>query len=168
MQHHPRCYHNDTFLSLSHPIPMWVVGCCQLSSNAFFCTKKIKFIRQVLTSIITLESLHLFSVYFSTSALNYTNMENVSSSFHVKKIQHFHEKSLIQMTKYLFLEVEAVEKGPQTSEWILSNISCALLSLSWNLDFVYFPKVHPLHTSCCSSTLLRRPVVICCIIFKAP
>lgn len=38
-------------------------------------------------------------ISFSTSALNYKNLENVSSFFHMKNIQHFREKSLIKMIK---------------------------------------------------------------------
>ena len=96
------------------------------------------------------------------------NLENVSSFFRMKRIQHFHEKSSIKMTKYLCLAVEVVKKGPQTSEWILSRTGCALLFWSWNVDFVYFPNVHPLHTSYYSSAPLGMSVVICCIIFKVP
>ena len=108
------------------------------------------------------------SVSFSTNALNSTNLENVSSFFNMKKIQHFCEKSSIKMTKYLCLAVYVVKKGPQTSEWILSRTACALLSQSWNVDFVYFPKVHTLHTSCYLSAPIGRLVVIWCIIFRTP
>lgn len=115
-----------------------------------------------------LRAFTFFPVYFSTSTLNSTNLENVSSFFYMNKIQHFSEKSSIKKKNYVCLVVEAVEKGPQTSKWILSRATCALLSQSWNVGFVYFPKVHPLHTSCCSNAPLGRPVVICYMIFKVP
>ena len=107
-------------------------------------------------------------VYFSTNALNSMNFENVWSFFHMKKIQHFLEKSSIKMKKYFYLAVEAINKGPQTLERILSKFACTLLSQSWNLDFVYFPEVHPLNTYFRSIYPLVRPLVICCIILKVP
>jgi len=106
-------------------------------------------------------------VYFLTSALNSTNLEKVSSFFCMKKIQHFGKKSSIKMRKYLCLEVEAFEKFLPTLEWILSRIACVMLSRSWKVDFVFFPKVHPLHVSCFFSAPLGRPVVIHYMIFKA-
>ena len=130
--------------------------------------RNFEFIRTYSPPLFILRAFTFLSIYFSTSSLNYTNLENISSFFHMKKIQHFLEKSSIKLTKYLFLTVTATEKCPQTLEWILSKTACALFPRSWNVDFAYFPKVHPFHISCCSSAPLGRLVVICCIIFKAP
>ena len=118
--------------------------------------------------IFVLRAFTFLIIYFSTNALNSNNLENVSSFFRMKKFQHFCEKSSIKITKHLCLAVEVVEKAPQTLEWILSRTTCTLLSQSWNVDFVYLPKVHPLHTSYFSSAPLGRHVVINCIIFRAP
>ena len=167
MQHIPHCSLNVMVLSLSHPIVLCFVGCFQLSSNGFFFTCTFKFIQHVVSSIISLESVHLFLISLSTSSLNSTNLKNVSSFFFMKKIQHFRENSSIKRTRYLCLEVEAAKKGPQTVDLFLSRNACALLSRSHNVDFVYFSKVHPLHTSCSSSAPLGRFVVIYCMIFKA-
>lgn len=116
-----------------------------------------KFLNSFVTYSPPLSILRTFtflSIYFS--ALNSKNLENVSSFFRMKKIQHFHEKSSIKMIKYLCLVMEAVEKGPPTSKWILSRAVCAFLSRSWKLDFMYFPKVHPLHTSYYSKCSFRE------------
>lgn len=157
--------------------------CIFLSTTSFYCwlwddvnsLRMPSFAHKFLNSFGTyspplsiLRAFTFLPVSFSINALNYTKLENVSSFFRMKKIQHFHEKPSIKMTKYLCLAMEAIEKVPQTSKWIHSRTSCALLSQSWNLDFVYFPKVHPLHTSCYSSVPLGRLLVICCTIFKAP
>ena len=134
----------------------------------YFAYKFVNSLNMYSPPLLLLRAFTFLSIYFSTSALNSTNLENVSSFFRMKKIHHFHEYSSIKMTKYLCLVVEVVEKFPQTSEWILYRTSCALLSRSWNVNFMYFPKLHPLHTSYFSSTHLGRLVVICCIIFKVP
>lgn len=168
MQHHPHISHNATIISLSHPITLWVVGCCELSSKPYFTHKFLNSFDTHSPPLLLLRAFTFLLVSFSTSALNSTNLENVSSFFCMKKIQHFCEKSSIKMTKYLCLVVEAVEKSPHTLEWIHSNTAFAFLSLSWNVYFMYYPNVHPLHTSGCSSAPSWRIVVIFYITFRAP
>ena len=68
MQHLPRYSHNATFLSFIHPILLWVVGCFQLSLNASL-QNNIKFIRHILTSIISLEILHFIFDFFLNQCL---------------------------------------------------------------------------------------------------
>ena len=134
------------FLSTT-PLCCWlwgVVNSCQITS---FAHKFLNTFNTYSPPLTLLRTFTFLPVCFSTSALNSTNLENVSSFFRMKKIQHFHDKSSIKMTKYLCLAVEAIKKGPQTSEWILSRTTCYFLYQSWNVDFLYFPKIHPLHTS---------------------
>ena len=69
MQHHPRCSHNATVISLSHPILLCIVGWCKLLLNSLFCTKKFKFFWHVFTSIIALERLHLLANFFLNQCL---------------------------------------------------------------------------------------------------
>lgn len=128
-------------LCLNYHILLWVLGFCHLSSNVFFRKKYLKSFETYSPSLSLLRAFTFLSISFSTSALNSTNFENASSFFHMKKIEHFLEKSSIKITKYLCLAMEVVEKFPQTSKRTLSKSACALLSQSWNVDFTYFPKV---------------------------
>ena len=159
MQKHPRCSHNVMVLPLSHPILLWAVGCFQLSSNAFFAQFFLNSFDMYSPELLILRGFTFLLI---------TNLENVSYFFPMKKIQHFLEKLSIEMTKYLYLVVGVVKKVPHTSKWILSKTAYDLLSRLWNVDFGYFPKVYLLHTSCCSSAHLGRPMVIFYIIFKVP
>lgn len=99
-----------------------------------FTQKYLKSFETYSPSLSLLRASTFLSISFSTS-------ENASSFFHMKKIEHFLEKSSVKIKKYLCLTMEVVEKFPQTSKRTLSKSACALLSESWNVDFTYFPKV---------------------------
>ena len=156
MQHHPR-WSKRLWIFLS-TTPFWcgLWGVVNSRRMPSFTHKFLNSLNTYSPPLLLLRAFTFLPFSFSTSALNYTNLENVSSFFRMKKIHHFREKTSIKMKKYSCLEMEAIAKGPQTSEWILSKGACALLSQSWNVPYMYFPKVHPFHTSCCSSAPLDR------------
>lgn len=148
--------------------------CCRLWGDSNFCqipSFAHKFLNSFNTYSPPLSLLRVFTflpIYFSTSALNSKNLENVWSFFCMNQIQNCHEKSSKNITKSLCLVMEVVEKVPQTSKWILSRTACASLSQSLKVYYVYFPNVHPLHVSRCSSAPLGRLVEIYCMILQAP
>ena len=126
-------------IALATPTMLWFI----LSATPFYCGLwgaisslqmpyfTHNFLKQFETYSPPLFLMRAFTfllVYFSTSALNSTNLENVSSFFRMNKIQHFLENSSIKIKKYLCLAAEAIEKVPQTSEWTLSKTACALVS----------------------------------------
>ena len=78
---------------------LWgVVNTHQIPSFAQFFLNSFHMYSPPLSLLI---SFTFLPIYFSTIALNSNNLEKVSSFFCMKKTQHFHEMSSINMKKFV-------------------------------------------------------------------
>ena len=81
-----------------------------------------------------------------------------TSSFPFKKyIQALREQSSMKETLYAYLLKELNDMGAHTTEWIISKIPFALLSLLGNGFFTFFPCTHPLQVDSCFVWNSGRP-----------